>query len=105
MGYSSGLPPVPFCPGSGATGHLYSEFPFCGGVAGQSFGGKDLLYADDALLYLHDANSFLRAVLAIFDKFGRFSGVQISWSKTVLFHLDIGAREIMAVTSVTDVSW
>lgn len=51
------------------------------------------LYANDTLLYLHDARSSLRAALAIFDDFGRFSDIRINWGKSVLFPLDSGAQE------------
>lgn len=45
------------------------------------------LYADDALLYLQDADMSLRAALDIIDSFGRFSEVRINWEKSVLFSL------------------
>lgn len=44
------------------------------------------LYADHALFYLNDAGPSLLAALGIFDRFGGFSGIQISWTKSVLFH-------------------
>lgn len=48
---------------------------------------KIFLYADDSLLYLADASAPLCAALAVFDSFGRFSGIQINWNKLVLFPL------------------
>lgn len=46
------------------------------------------LYADDALLYLNDVGPSLLAVLETFEIFGRFSGVRINWSKSVIFPLE-----------------
>lgn len=42
---------------------------------------KISLYADDSLLYLADASDSLKAALAVFDKFGQFSGIRINWNK------------------------
>lgn len=46
------------------------------------------LYADDALLYLQDANDSLKAALDLFNEFGHYSGVWIHWEKLILFPLD-----------------
>lgn len=54
---------------------------------------KVSLYADDTLLYLHKADSSLRAALVLFDEFGSFSG-----SKSVLFPLDPMAQATAAHT-------
>lgn len=56
------------------------------------------LYADNTLLYFHDAHSSLRAAFAIFDEFGKYLGIQINWNKAVLFPLDLGARETAVPT-------
>lgn len=55
------------------------------------------LYADDTLLYVQDVDSS-RSALVLFDEFGHFSGVQIKWSKSVLFPLDSRARATAAPT-------
>lgn len=54
---------------------------------------KISLYADDTLLYLQDAGESLKAALVIFDTFGRFSGIRINWSKSIIFPLDPQVRD------------
>lgn len=49
---------------------------------------KFSLYADDALLYLQDADGTLAAALDLFNKYGHHSGVRIYWDKSVIFPLD-----------------
>lgn len=39
------------------------------------------LYADDMLLFLHDPDTSLEAVLEILNEFGKFSGLKVNWSK------------------------
>lgn len=54
---------------------------------------KISLYADNTLLYLQDAGESLKAALEIFDTFGRFSGIRINWSKSIIFPLDPQVRD------------
>lgn len=63
---------------------------------------KVSLYADDTLLYLHEAVSSLRAALVLFNEFCRFSGVRINCSKSVLFPLDPSSQ---ATTAPTLLQW
>lgn len=48
---------------------------------------KISLYADASLLYLADASDSLHAALALFDTFGRFSGIRVNWNKSMIFPL------------------
>lgn len=61
---------------------------------------KISLYADDTLLYLHDAASSLNATLEAFNEFGHFSGIRINWIKSVLFPIDVQARATATQTSL-----
>lgn len=49
---------------------------------------KISLYEDDTLLYLQEVGSSLNAALALFNAFGKFSGICINWDKSTLFALD-----------------
>lgn len=53
-------------------------------------------YADDALLYLQDADESLKAVLDMFNEFVRFLGIHINCTKSTPFPLDPQAREAAA---------
>lgn len=46
------------------------------------------LYADDSILYLSDINNSVPQALALFERFGSFSGYKINWSKSILMPLD-----------------
>lgn len=50
------------------------------------------LYADDALLYLQDADGSLTVALDLFNEFVHYSGVRINWDKSILFPLDLLTR-------------
>lgn len=57
---------------------------FCRGAFEERIG----LYADDIILYLADLGSSLNRVLCLIDRFGKFSGLQINWSKSHILPLD-----------------
>ena len=63
----------------------------CEAVRGFRYGEvreKIMLYADDMLLFLEDAEGSLGQVMAIITEFGRFSGLTINWSKSALMFPD-----------------
>uniref|UniRef100_A0A803JF55 Reverse transcriptase domain-containing protein n=1 Tax=Xenopus tropicalis TaxID=8364 RepID=A0A803JF55_XENTR len=49
---------------------------------------KISLYADDTLLYLADPHNSFTSAIQIVKRFGRFSGLQINWEKSIVFPLD-----------------
>lgn len=86
-----------FCLGSWASTYL-SDFWLIGGWQIAPLKEKNYLYADYTLLYLSDADSFIRAAQAIIDEFGHYPGVRMKWNKSVLFPLDPKARDSVAHT-------
>lgn len=54
-----------------------------------------MLYADDTLLRLGDTDISLREVMSTISRFGRFSGLLINWSKSVLLLLDWNNTQIV----------
>ena len=48
------------------------------------------LYADDMLLYLSVAGPSLQTALQLITQFGKFSGLQINWTKSHILPLDLG---------------
>lgn len=66
-----------------------------GSIVGLKYGTiqeKILLYADNILLLLGDADISLRTVMSIIMNFSRFSGLTINWSKSALLPLDQGVH-------------
>lgn len=63
---------------------------------------KVSLYADDTILYLADASTSLKTALAMFDYFGRFSGIRINWNKSILFPL---CRAVSETETGTPLKW
>lgn len=61
---------------------------------------KISLYADDAVLYLQDAESSLKATLAFFNELGQYSRFCINWDKFTLFPLDSQAHTTAPDTSL-----
>lgn len=55
---------------------------------------KILLYADDILLFLGNANHSLTAAMDIIKRFGVFSGLSISWEESVLLPVHELEREL-----------
>lgn len=52
------------------------------------------LYADDMILYLADPDDSLNRELQLIDQFGKFSGLQINWSKSHILPLDSFPRTL-----------
>lgn len=55
-------------------------------------GEKAALYADDLSLFLNDAGPSLQGPLQILNSFSSITGLKVNWTKSLLFPIDIKAR-------------